>query len=35
MKVVHLNNADIVGGAARASFRIHNSLVNKELLYFF
>lgn len=31
MKVVHLNNADIVGGAARASFRIHNSLVNKEL----
>jgi glycosyltransferase involved in cell wall biosynthesis len=31
MKVVHLNNADISGGAAIAAFRIHQSLLNREL----
>ena len=31
MKVVHLNNADISGGAARAVFRLHKSLLNKKL----
>ncbi len=31
MKVVHLNNADITGGAARAAFRIHKSLIKNGL----
>jgi len=31
MKIVHLNNADISGGAAIAAFRIHKSLVKREL----
>ena len=31
MKIVHLNNADITGGAAIAAFRIHNSLLDREL----
>jgi glycosyltransferase involved in cell wall biosynthesis len=31
MKVIHLNNADSSGGAARAAFRIHQSLLNKDL----
>jgi len=28
MKVVHINNSDIFGGAARASYRIHRSLLD-------
>lgn len=28
MKVTHINNADNTGGAARAAFRIHHSLLN-------
>lgn len=31
MKIVHLSNADISGGAAIAAFRIHKSLVKREL----
>lgn len=31
MKVIHLNNADTLGGAARAAFRIHKSLLNINL----
>lgn len=31
MKIIHLNNADITGGAARAAFRIHKSLLDKNL----
>jgi glycosyltransferase involved in cell wall biosynthesis len=30
MKVVHLNNADTSGGAARAAFRIHKSLIDRD-----
>jgi len=28
MKVIHLSRSDIVGGAARAAYRIHKSLIN-------
>ena len=31
MKIVHINNADNSGGAARAAYRIHNSLIEKAL----
>ena len=31
MKVIHINNADTSGGAARAVFRIHTSLLNENL----
>ena len=31
MKVIHLNNADSSGGAARAAYRIHQSLLNRDL----
>ena len=31
MKVVHLNNADNSGGAARAAYRIHNSLIEHDI----
>jgi glycosyltransferase involved in cell wall biosynthesis len=31
MKVIHLNNADTTGGAARAAYRIHHSLLNSGL----
>lgn len=31
MKVVHLNNADTSGGAARAAFRIHKSLIERDI----
>jgi glycosyltransferase involved in cell wall biosynthesis len=31
MKVVHLNNTDIIGGAARAAYRIHLSLLDSGL----
>tara|TARA_B100001996_G_scaffold344453_1_gene300232 strand:- start:70 stop:1299 length:1230 start_codon:yes stop_codon:yes gene_type:complete len=31
MKVIHLNNADISGGAAIAAYRIHHSLLNRGL----
>lgn len=31
MKVIHINNADTSGGAARAAFRIHTSLLNENL----
>ncbi len=31
MKIVHLNNADTTGGAARAVFRIHRSLLNNKI----
>ena len=31
MKIIHLNNADNSGGAARAAYRIHNSLIEKAL----
>ena len=27
MKILHVNHSDCIGGAARASYRIHNSLV--------
>ena len=28
MKIIHLNYYDALGGAARAAYRIHNSLLN-------
>ena len=31
MKIIHLNNADTSGGAARAAYRIHHSLLNSGL----
>tara|TARA_B110000008_G_scaffold268907_1_gene297542 strand:+ start:9491 stop:10717 length:1227 start_codon:yes stop_codon:yes gene_type:complete len=31
MKIIHLNGADITGGAARAAYRIHHSLLNSGL----
>ena len=31
MKIIHLNNADTTGGAARAAYRIHHSLLNSGL----
>lgn len=31
MKIIHLNGADITGGAARACYRIHHSLLNSGL----
>jgi len=31
MKVVHLNNADTSGGAARAAYRIHKSLIDGDI----
>jgi glycosyltransferase involved in cell wall biosynthesis len=31
MKIVHLNNFDIVGGAARACYSIHNSLLQNNI----
>ena len=31
MKIIHLNNADTSGGAARAAYRIHRSLLSKGL----
>ena len=29
MKIIHLNYSDISGGAARATYRIHHSLIKK------
>ena len=31
MKVIHLNYSDIIGGAARAVYRIHSSLRASEV----
>ena len=31
MKVIHLNYSDIIGGAARAVYRIHSSLRDSEV----
>jgi len=31
MKIIHLNNSDITGGAARAAYRIHHSLLDSGL----
>ena len=31
MKVIHLSFSDIIGGAARSSYRIHHSLLKAEI----
>lgn len=31
MKIIHINYSDIVGGAARAAYRIHNSLLKNNV----
>ena len=31
MKVIHLNHSDINGGAARATFRIHQALLKEKI----
>ena len=31
MKVIHLNYSDILGGASRAAYRIHHSLIDENI----
>ena len=31
MRITHLNNSDITGGAARAAYRIHQSLLRRDV----
>ena len=31
MKIIHINHSDINGGAARAAYRIHNSLLKEGI----
>ena len=31
MKIIHLNYSDINGGAARAAYRVHNSLIKESI----
>ena len=31
MKIIHLNYSDINGGAARAAYRVHNSLIKDKI----
>ncbi len=31
MKILHLNTSDIIGGAARATYRLHNALLNEGI----
>ena len=31
MHIIHLNHSDIIGGAARAAYRIHHSLLKNDV----